>query len=68
MIINNLLDEIHDNYMERNLSFIKKESDIFGLLFLGDGANISIIPLLNISVSRKILRELYYNLFIARDN
>ena len=49
-----ILDVIHDQNMERNLSLIKIESDIFGLLFLGDGATISIIPLLNISVSRKI--------------
>ena len=27
---------------------IKRESEIFGLLFLGDGATISICPLLNI--------------------
>ena len=27
---------------------IKKEADIFGLLFLGDGATISRCPLLNI--------------------
>ena len=43
-----LLDVIHDQNMERNLSLIEKESDIFGLLFLGDGATISRVPLLNI--------------------
>ena len=37
--------------MERNLSFIQKESDSFGFLFLGDGATISGIPLLEILVS-----------------
>ena len=37
--------------MERNLSLIEKESEIFGLLFLGDGATISRVPLLNILVS-----------------
>ena len=37
--------------MESNLSLIKKESNIFRLLFLGDGANISIILILNILVS-----------------
>ena len=41
--------------MERNLSLIEKESDIFGLLFLGDGATIYRIPLLNILVSGKNL-------------
>ena len=41
--------------MERNLSLIEKESDIFGLLFLGDGATISRVPLLNILVSGKNL-------------
>ena len=32
---------------------IKKEADIFGLLFLGDGATISRCPLLNILASAK---------------
>ena len=32
---------------------IKKEADIFGLLFLGDGATISRCPLLNILCSTK---------------
>ena len=32
---------------------IKKEADIFGLLFLGDGATISRCPLLNILCSAK---------------
>ena len=34
--------------MKSNLAMIKKEADIFGLLFLGHGAIISICPLLNI--------------------
>ena len=38
--------------MERNLSLIKKDYDIFGLLFIGDGTNIYRIPIFNISVSR----------------
>ena len=46
-----LLDVIHYQNMERNLSLIEKESDIFGLLFLGEGTAISRIPLLNILVS-----------------
>ena len=50
-----ILDVIHDQNMERNLSLIKKESEIFGLLFLGDGATISRVPLLNILVSGKNL-------------
>ena len=48
-----LLYLIHDNNMESNLSLIKKGSDIFRLSFLGDGANISIDPLLKILVSEK---------------
>ena len=35
LIYKDLLDVIHDQNMKRNLSFIKKESDILGLLFLG---------------------------------
>ena len=46
-----LLDVIHDQNMERNLILIKKESDIFGLLFMGDSSTISRTPLLNILVS-----------------
>ena len=34
---------------------IKKEAYIFGLLFLGDGAKISISPLMNILASGKII-------------
>ena len=55
LISKDLLDVIHDQNMERNLSFIEKESDIFGLLFLGDGAKISRITLLEILVSGKNL-------------
>ena len=48
-----ILDLVHDQNMERNLSLIKKESDIFGFLFLGDGATISRVSLLKILVSGK---------------
>ena len=37
--------------MKRNLEMIKKETEIFGLLFLGDGVTISRCPLLNILAS-----------------
>ena len=53
LISNGLLDVIHEQNMKRNLAMIKKESDIFGLLFLGDGATISICPFLNIPASAK---------------
>ena len=39
---------IHYQNMERNLSLIKKESDVLGLLFMGDGATFNIIMHLNI--------------------
>ena len=55
LISKDILGVIHDQNMERNLSLIKKESDIFGLLFLGDGVNIYRIPLLNILFSGKNL-------------
>ena len=45
--------------MESNLSLIEKESDSFGLLFLGDGATISRIPLLKILVLGGILQVPY---------
>ena len=34
LVSKDLLDVIHDQNMERNLSLIEKESDNFGLLFL----------------------------------
>ena len=43
--------------MKRNLAMIKKEADLFGLLFLGDGATISRCPLLNILDSAKNLPD-----------
>ena len=39
--------------MKRNLATIRKESDIFALLFLGNGDKISRCPLLNILSSGK---------------
>ena len=54
-----ILDVIHDHNMERNLSLIEKESEIFGLLFLGDDATIFRVPLWNILVSGKIFQYPY---------
>ena len=51
LVYKHILDVIHDQNRKRNLSFIKKESDIFGLLFLGNGATILRIPLLEFLVS-----------------
>ena len=45
------LDVIHEEKMKINLAMIKKEAEIFRLLFLGDSATISIFPLLNILAS-----------------
>ena len=56
LICEDLLDVIHDHNTEMNLSLIKKESGIFGLLFLGDGATVYRIPRLKILVSRKNLQ------------
>ena len=53
LISKELLDVIHEQNVKRNLAMIKKEADIFGLLFLGDGATISRCPLLNILTSAK---------------
>ena len=55
LIAKDLLDVIHDQNMQRNLSMIKKESDIVGLFFLSDGATISRTTLLKILVSGKNL-------------
>ena len=51
LISKDLLGVIHDKNMENNLILIEKESDIFGLLFLGDGDTLSRVPLLYIFVS-----------------
>ena len=56
LISKDILDAIHDHNMERNLILIEKESEIFGFLFLVDGATISRVPLLNILVSGKIFQ------------
>ena len=61
-----LLDVIHDQNTEKSLSLIEKESDILDCYFVGDGATIPRIPLLNSLVSGKTLQQLYYNLLIAR--
>ena len=53
-ISKDILDVIHYHNMERNLILIKKESDIFGFLFLGYRANIYRFPPLNILVLGKI--------------
>ena len=55
LISKDLFGVVHDQNMERNLSLIEKESEIFGLLFLGDGAIISRISPLKILVSGKKL-------------
>ena len=46
LVYKDLLGVINYQNMERNLVLIKKESDIFGSLFLGDGATTSRITLL----------------------
>ena len=53
LISKELLDVIHKHNMKRNLAMIKREAEIFGLLFLGDGATISICTFLNPLVSEK---------------
>ena len=55
LISKEVLDVIHEQNMKRNLAMIKKEDDIFGLLFLVDGATISRCPLLNILASTKYI-------------
>ena len=53
LISKELLDVIHEQNMKMDLAMIKKEAEIFGLLFLGDGATISRFPFLNILASAK---------------
>ena len=47
LILKELLGVIHEQSM-KTIAMIKKEAEIFGLLFLGDVASISRCPLLNI--------------------
>ena len=53
LISKDIMDLIHDQNMESNLNLIKKDSDIFGFSFLGDGDTISRITLLSILVSEE---------------
>ena len=53
LISKELLDVIHEHNIRSNLAMIKKEAEIIRLLFLGDGATISICPFLNILDSSK---------------
>ena len=53
IISKEILDVIHEQNMKRNLAMIKKEAEIFELLFLGDGTTISRCLLLNIIDSAK---------------
>ena len=53
LIYKEILDVIHEHNTKRNLAMIKKEADIFGLLFLGYGDTISRCLLLNIVASGK---------------
>ena len=53
LIFKDILDIIYDQNMEMNLILIQRDSDIFGLLSLGDGDTFSRLPLLNILVSGK---------------
>ena len=53
IISKELLGVIHEQNMERNLTMIKRKSEIFGLLFLVDGATISRFTLLNIMAYSK---------------
>ena len=52
---------IHEHNTKINLAMIKKEAEIFGLLFLEDGATILRCQLLNILASGKTYWLLYYN-------
>ena len=51
IISKDLLDEIHDQNMKRNITMINKEEYLFGFLFIGDSATISQTPFPNILVS-----------------
>ena len=48
-----LLDLNHARYMERNIQELEKEADVFGLAFLGDGATVKRMLLLNVLASGK---------------
>ena len=67
ILANDLLNVINDHNMQRNLSMIKKEADMFGLLFIGEGAKISRSFLLNFLVSDKISLSMFFELLILKD-
>ena len=51
LISKDIFDVIYEHNIQRNLSMIKKEEEIFGFLFLGENSKISLTTLLNISVN-----------------
>ena len=65
LIYIDLLDVIHDHSMKSNLTMINKESDVFGLLFLGGGATISRTSFLKKMVSGKNIPLEVYNFLIV---
>lgn len=48
-----LLDLNYRKYLERNKEELMKEADVFGLSFMGDGATVKRMPLVNILCSGK---------------
>ena len=59
--------------MKRKLEIIKKEAEILGMLFLGDGATISGYPLLNIldsgeNIPVAVLEIVYCQVHLADGN
>ena len=61
------MDVINDQNMQRNLSMKNKEAEILGLLFLGDGATISITKLLNMLVPIKMFLLMFQKLLTCQD-
>ena len=53
--------------MKKNFTMINKEEDLFGLLFIGDGATISRTPLLKIMVYGKSIPVSIYNLLVFKE-
>ena len=51
LIAKYVLDFIHDQNIQKNLSIIKNEAKMFGVLFIGDGATISKTALLKMLFS-----------------
>ena len=50
-VAGDLLDLNYEQYLIKNINLLKKDADVFGLTYFGDGATVKKMPLINILAS-----------------